>query len=105
MSPALKAVLILAAGYAATLGLVVLVGGAYLVVTGPKTCGALGDALLVLWSIMGVAALASVVAVGAMTWRLTLGVVARLLLAASFAVAICGTLAVLALSLVMVFNC
>jgi hypothetical protein len=104
-SPVLKALLLLGGCYVATLVGVGILCFGYMVVSQPKGCSALGDALLLLWGGMAAGAALGLVAAGVVVWRLPLGLAARLLLGAGFAVALLGTLVPVALMLVIVFNC
>ena len=105
MSPALKATLILGAGYVGTLGLLAVTCFATMVVLGPSTCAALGRALMLLWGILGVGALASALVVSVLVWRLDLHTVARLVLGGGYALAILLTCACVAFLLMIGFNC
>jgi hypothetical protein len=105
MSPVLKALLVLAGLYVGTLVTVGVLCFGYMVVSQPKGCSALGDALMLLWGIMGTGALLGILAGGVVLWRLELGLGARLALGAGFAIALLGTLVPIALGLVIAFNC
>jgi hypothetical protein len=105
MKPPAKAAVLGAAGYASTLLAAAVTSGLLFAYLDPKGCNALSRALLVLWAAIAAVMLISAAAFGVLTWRLELTKATRLAALASYAGALFVTYLLIAIALVLAFNC
>ena len=100
-----KLILFLLGAYVVSMGTVLFATLAVLIVMQPQTCSAMSRTLSVLWATIAALFIASVGLIGGVVWKSKTGVVGRVAAAAIFVAVLLASYIVIALSLMVAFNC
>ncbi|MDA0242572.1 MAG: hypothetical protein OT477_04090 [Chloroflexi bacterium] len=101
----LKSILIFAGTYVATLVGTAVVSFIVMLALSPQSCADYGDALLVLWGIVGVLHLFSTAVLGVFAWRVAQSVLGRLGMVGAYALLMLITYLFFAFTVLVGFNC